>query len=65
MRGLRLRKQDRGLITIDPTGTQSGCTVIRMKKFSEKRHIIKVCTLGVEPPELKDGSLLKKKKSFN
>ena len=37
MRGLRLRKQDRGLITIDPTGTQGGCTVIGMK-FSEYKR---------------------------
>lgn len=66
MRGLRLRKQDRGLIIIiDPTGTPDGCAVTGMKqKCNEKRHTIKVCTLDVEPPELKDGSLYRKK-SFN
>lgn len=59
MRALRLRKQDRGLIIIiDPSGTPGGCAVTGTKqKFNEKRHIIKVCTLDVEPPELKDGSL--------
>lgn len=59
MRALRLRKQDRGLIIIiDPSGTPGGCAGTGMKReFNEKRHIIKVCTLEVEPPELKDGSL--------